>query len=483
MNARDSSSTTLTQQLLYNSNLQVFAVIILLIAVAIAMMVQTQQPRLCELFEGYTPTTTEQSRVLIALGKANLNEYSVQNGNIWIPPSLKPKYLAAIHDEDALPQALQKEKEASTNPFLPKSQQNAIALDRKKRQIRDMIQRLPFVQEAWFEMDRAASDSVYQPDVHSAVVMVTLNDSKALTRQQVVTIQGIVGGSIAKIKPNQVVVTDANMGISYHDLNDTNQSELIDLVNWKMSRRIHYMERMQEFIDEFPGIQIDIDVRIQDRLPAQPRQVSKPPAKLANAIKEITLNGSGEVAHASYLTPNNLNGSSYSPAQPAIHVTSEKIHSSNRESLVVHVRVPEEFAKLSKTENRELAKNGGNPAELFKIELSERIRDRLGVNPSETPLTLAVSILPLNQNGLVPSPTKRIPDAVKRYWPLAAVLVIGIGVVILNRKPNSPLVANDRNALEVQPAPEDLQVQLNELIDKDPEAAAKVLKNWIRDAN
>lgn len=486
MNNETNQQASLVQQLLQNNNLQILAVIVLLIVAAMALTIQTSQPELCQLFEGYIPTATEKSRILIVLGKSNLNDYSVENGNILVPYSQKPKYLSAIQDEDAVPQSLQKEKEATANPFLPKSQQAALAFERKKRQIRDLIQRLPFVAETWFEMDWAPSDSVYQPDVHSAVVMVTLKESLALTRQQVTTIQGIVGGAIAKINPNQVVVTDANIGISYHDLNDHNQSELIELVNWKMNRKIYYMEQLQDLVEQYPGMRIEIDVRAEKKSSKpehQPQIAKNPPVKLAGFNGEITLNNSGEAdaPGQAISIPSRIDATELENLQLANHIANVA-SSGIAESLVIRIHVPIEHTIPIESIDTNTTSDHLQRLEQFKLQLAKKIRTKIGHNNSDVPVQLMFSILD-ERNGKEPQLIGSIPEALQLYWPLCAVVIIGIGTVLFSRRPAptaAPIEKVSQSNSDMNS--EQLQNQLTELIDKDPESAAQVIKNWIRDA-
>lgn len=474
------------------NNLPIVAIVVLIIGAAVYAAIQSNQPESCELFEGYSPTTTEKSRIFIALGKSNLNGYTIESGKIMVPHSQKPKYLAAIQDEQAVPQTLQKEKEATANPFLPKSQQAALALERKKRQIRDMIQRLPFVAEAWFEMDWAPSDSVYQPDQHSAVVMVTLNNAKALTRQQVTAIQGMVGGAIAKIDASQVVVTDANMGVSYRDLNDHSQSELIELVNWKMDRKIYYLERLQDLNEQYPGIQFDIEIQV-DKTSSQPerlpRSAKNPPVKLAHFNEEMTLNGAGEVSAAQTVIaiPSRVEIQPHSQVQPAKHIVpsvATTLSSTRKtESLVIHVRVPIEYTLPIDNEQSASPDSRLKQVAQFKTRLAEEIRLKLAGNRGTAPKTkLVLSILDQHPRSADQIKTT-IAEASQLYWPLCAVVVICIGTVLFSRRQTQqPLNVESTNTTDQELAPEQLQTQLTELIDQDPESAAKVIKNWIRDA-
>ena len=72
-------------------------------------------------------------------------------------------YLQAIADQKAIPPELRSGEQASSvpNPFLSRSQQQLLERETKKRQIQEMVVRLPFVEQAWFEMDAAEKRSAF----------------------------------------------------------------------------------------------------------------------------------------------------------------------------------------------------------------------------------------------------------------------------------------------------------------------------------
>jgi flagellar biosynthesis/type III secretory pathway M-ring protein FliF/YscJ len=74
----------------------------------------------------------------------------------------------------------------------------------------------------------------------------------------------------------------------------------------------------------------------------------------------------------------------------------------------------------------------------------------------------------------------------QRVWPLAAVTLIAIFTAIWIRGRQKPASLNKQN-VEHQASDESesqiLQGHLASLIDRDPETAAKVIKNWIRQSS
>ena len=76
-------------------------------------------------------------------------------------------------------------------------------------------------------------------------------------------------------------------------------------------------------------------------------------------------------------------------------------------------------------------------------------------------------------------------NSAKRHWPLVAVGLLGFISVLFNimRVPDlHPSAESTSNASDYDPADsEELKSKLANLIDRDPETAAKVIKSWLRD--
>ena len=125
-----------------------------------------------------------------------------------------------------------------------------------------MIKRLPFVSDARFEFDREESRELFQPHQQTAVVMVTPHEGSLLNRQQLQSIQRTVASAIAGIKPHEVAVIDSNAGIAYDDIRELEQTQLIELVNWKMQRREHFERLLHTSLSpDFPGIEVAVQIQ------------------------------------------------------------------------------------------------------------------------------------------------------------------------------------------------------------------------------
>lgn len=471
-------------------------VILVLIAATTAIVFSNQVPQrpMCQLFDGYQATNSEKHRILVALGNSQLKNYQITNGQILVPNSEKAKFLAALHEQNALPIIFQQQEKASPNLFMPKSQQAMLDQERKKRQIQEMILHLPFVREAWLEMDTADSGNAFQQGERSAVVLVRSSADTALSRQQVQSIQRVVSGGIADLQPQQVVVTDANVGVSYRDLSDQSQAEMIELVNWRVSRRQHYLNRLQHLQQEYPGIEIQIEVTKTNDTPKQntPEDtIARVPAKFASRelVQQnrepatLTLNGGGSVGTTvasrdrdDVYTDRLVAPASYETSlKPIVPV---EIVGSN-ERVKIQVTVPS--ATIQSCRLSQESETVSDRFELVKRDIAGKIRTAIPATVLDPVSPISVVQIGCCGNG---SKSEEFVDVAKKYWPFAALALLGVAALVINR-PSSVVQTSEQVSEETSPEVEEqeLQQKLANLIDSNPEAAAQVLKDWIRDGS
>ena len=77
--------------------------------------------------------------------------------------------------------------------------------------------------------------------------------------------------------------------------------------------------------------------------------------------------------------------------------------------------------------------------------------------------------------------TAYIGKWIQIYWPVLAVAMLGIFFILNNRSSQQTAVETSDDANLAEPD-EQLQRELSDLIDNDPDAAAAVIKKWIRNA-
>ena len=154
-------STQQISSVLQSQRFRALAIACLILTVLVILQAgNLKRPtKMCQLFENCNDSDEDLQRMQLAFGKSGLNDFKAVDGNLMVPKNEHAKYLQSLSEHDGVPQDLldRSENLSTTNPFLSRSQQLSIERARKKRQVRDMVIRLPFVDQAWFEMDQANS--------------------------------------------------------------------------------------------------------------------------------------------------------------------------------------------------------------------------------------------------------------------------------------------------------------------------------------
>jgi hypothetical protein len=220
-----------------------------------------------------------------ALGKAGLSEFKVENGALMVPQRAHGAYLHAVAENDAIPDHLRDEDDAlpAINPFMTRSQQRLITENEKKRQIRDMVTRLPFVEQAWFEMDTAEGGSAFEPARQSAVISIRPPAGTLLDAYQVATLRQMIGGAMAGIDPKDIVVIDVSAGYAHQDQASTPQFKSVSIEQRPvLEQKSHYTNRVREALKkygpEYADIGIDVQVEMFEVAPTQKASFQPPVA-------------------------------------------------------------------------------------------------------------------------------------------------------------------------------------------------------------
>jgi hypothetical protein len=296
-------------------------------------------------------------------------------------------------------------------------------------------------------------------------------------------------------------------------------------VQWRLLRKKYYERRIRHALLEYVGIETEIFVESDaegtfvpppnmtaKRLPRSssrpdPIEIARPgnvPTSVvsngevcANSQAAIELNPSSpelveppKVVQANYEFPDDPPPQLGSlPAHQLPRREDQDFVSS--EIVTVIVRVPQSlidvlFAKAMQNQNDSSAVSA--MLDQLKNEIIERIRPLLPKASFATGLPISV-IMPPELSGPRVNSTKtqtNMGKLLQRVWPLAAVTLIAIFTAVWIRGRQKPASIKKQN-VEFKASDESesqiLQGHLASLIDRDPETAAKVIKNWIRQSS
>jgi hypothetical protein len=501
--------TSRMMQLVGNRRVRGFLIGALVLAVLAVLQVNNlkQKPRMCELLANATICTSDLQRMQIALSQSGLSEYELEEHRLMVPVAHHAQYLQAVADKDAIPEELRetdKEDRPSVNPFLSRTQQLSIERAEKKHQIRDMVLRLPFVEQAWFEMDKSDSHSAFEQAEQSAVVSIRTPTNVSLSNQHVDTVKRMIGGAVAGLDTQNIVVIDLSEGFAHQEDLDPKSSLQVHYRRVAHEEQRHYETQIREILKQYPGLKVSVQVDVKpveaDMTAQTPAKVFVPPVIESAPIPTA---GANSFASIESFDPEPVVVSKpviqqVSNTTPVESVEKEVFVSIEVPQVLVHQLFGEPKIASTLSNNKvdyKTAIQNQTQAKFAKLQ-SEIIRKVRPILPNanfrgSTP-AIAVNLI---REPVVKSPlwTAKLKEFAIQNWPSAAVLIIGLMLLsIVTRKPEyvSPqddsiesdgdvLSLNSTNAVATDTNSE---VRLTKLIEKDPDAAAKVIQAWIRDA-
>ncbi|MFT7629998.1 MAG: hypothetical protein ACI87E_001003 [Mariniblastus sp.] len=509
----DSQVTSRIMQSVSNRRTQGFVIGAVILVIVAVLQVNNLKPKtpMQELLVNSNLCKSDLQRIQVALSLSGKANYQVKNNLVLVPVAEHAQYLKAVAEHDAIPEDLRREADqtgTSVSPFLmTRPQQLALERDRKKQEIRTMVLRLPFVEQAWFEMDKAASHSAFEQAKQSAVVSIRTHDNVTLSDQHVDTVKMMIGGALAGINPDSIVVIDLGGGFAHQNLGDSETNQQVKFRRVAFEKQRTYENKIREILKQYPGLEISVTVfmapstdnqtaAFERRIPAAAQEPVQPkPQAGANSTASIE----------NFSTP-----TSPQPRTVQLVAHSTDAITTHVETVSVSIDVPQDLvhelfgvpaipanltAKRSDVQAAML-KDTQEKFSQLQSEIIEKIRPVLPrssfANAAQSPITVNLIRKPLE--AIVPW-TVKAREIATQNWPSAAVLVIGLMLLtIVTRKPgyvpaenetvdaDGDIVSINSRASEEYASDPNHEVRLTKLIEKDPDAAAKVIQAWIRDA-
>jgi hypothetical protein len=492
--------------------------VLILALIAILQVVHSRQSQpLVALIESQQSLCEgDLERMEFAIGKSGIEGCKIENGTLMVPRHRKEDCLNAIAENDALPQFLRTEQESepTINPFLSRTQQKQIEDTRKKRLVREMVMRLPFVKNAWFEMDTASSASAFKPAQQTAVVSVEPPADMLLDPEQVATVREMIAGAIAGLPSENIRVIDITSG--YAHLSGASNKRISIDQRTPYEQETFYRKRIQQAIE--PWGDIDVQVRVERvEIPSPAKQVSyvAPPVEKAKpsvpTVSVIGTNGTASIHNSPVeKTP--------APVVVVQPVVSEPTYASRVD---VFLQVPESAAAQLSIGRSTFPADKPNIKQQATNKLGRTLVDTVKpMLPKQsfaqgTPFPISIQFIPPAVTPVVEAPNwqAQIREIAAKHWPSGVVLLGGLflltlmtryspyefhedeeeneDIISINTSTTDAVSENTSEASTPEVAlaqPEDYaarrsaEQKLGSIVEKDPESAARVIESWIRNA-
>lgn len=486
--------------------LVIVAAAVVLLAINLRESTVTESP--CSLLGTCQLTQAEIQQIEFVLGSEGFDDYQIRDGCIEVPQKKKPTYLKLLTANNALPARLSKEKPGSsmTSPFQTAAQQKHMVMEQRKREVEQHISRFPFVEQTWIIVDVTRPQNRFRVEKQSVVVSVMPSGNHNLSPEHIATIRRVISGAFNSAEDGDIVVTDLNAERAYSGPMDS--SENGDLAaSWQMmsSERQSVLEaEISQVLKEYAGVQVDVvyesirPTEPPDRfamLPSSQRFAIENSGGQSEAsiganspawIKDSPVAQKGEASSATAPLPF-AHSPSNSPAPAARVAVSISL---TAKSVADHATIrPRDQVAFEKE------------LEVLKSMMIEKVRPLIPadsfVENTKFPIQIEVRDEPTYDSDIFSWPQAR--QYVRMYWPTMAVMLLGtVGLILAGRSPRPLGIGDDvpsGQPLAHNVADSDVQKKsstdrkreaeerLSHLIDSDPEAAAQVIKGWIRDAS
>lgn len=501
-------------QIRRNRALMLAVVVLIALAVIQINHLQVNSP-MAELFNGQL-NRHDIERIQLAFGNADLNGFQVQDNRILVPQQQRSEYLRAISEQNAVPQHLQVEtsEAETTSMFMSRSQQKSLSRQRKKEQIRKMVTRLPFVEQAWFEMDVADSHSAFDAAAQTAVISIEPADGVILDTVQVETVTRIIKGAIAGIAADQIQVIDIHSGYA-HDGNYATDANQISHVKGlpALEQQNYFENRIRRSLTDLTGVEVAVKVNVIE-LPTQRSKLLQasnfqPPKRARPAANLVAgTNGFASI----------YNGAPAAPATTPAEIAPVSFHQPTYATKVkVDVAVPQTLieARVGEKFNDSALRTSGlqTAFEQLHAEIVQRVSPLL---PDGSEFSHGQSPISVRLIRSAPATELAWQDNIKpliaKYWPSAVVLAIGLlllSTMTRNDRQRDRIAAeteslnadilsinstletrnrqSDQNDLRVAEVEEmarrEAEAKLNQLVEQNPDSTQRVLENWIKEAS
>ncbi len=464
----------------------------------------TEPDRLVDLLEtGLSPAEAAQVRlVLVQHGRAG---FQIEQGRLLVPAGEQAACLQALVEANALPESLldaDAEDLPSINPFLSQSQQLLVQQQHRARQLRRLLAGLPFVCEATVQLDSQPAASMYSSPDLRCVASIRPHGRLVLDASELRTIRENLLAAIAGIEAGRIVINDLNSGTAW------NGAELPEsaapAIALEQLQRVRQCEHQVGLVlANWPGVKCRVieSAAATGPMPLASAGSSAPPREAASNSAARVVPGSNSRARIPALLANH--------AREQLQ-TNRKIRPvpapEPGDPLAVELWVSAEginhyLAAQSPSAGSDPVKHSltaGN-TEAVRAGIRKKLREAIESSwqlASAGPLpSLDVRFSTPAEN---PIPVGSLYRASWNGWRAGTVWALGSGLVLcglltvtMRRRRQKPAAIEPENAQRPDvwfdnssdTANRDrIRRQIDDLIDRNPEAAAKVIQTWIRDA-
>lgn len=187
------------------------------------LAVQRHAPPNVDLMHGAPITVSQLPLMEAAFAKANLKDYEIRDAAIFVPRGKEASYMAALADGKALPPnfgSAMSEAISAANPFMSSRERDDRIKEARQKELALMIRSMCGIENAYVLYDVDNKPGLYREKVVTATAGVKPLGSGQLEEARVRAIRHLLAGAIAGLKPENVTVADLNGRTWYGSTDD-----------------------------------------------------------------------------------------------------------------------------------------------------------------------------------------------------------------------------------------------------------------------
>ncbi len=472
----------------------------LIILIAFQIKQQSNEARLCELYPNAKLSEGELYRLEFALIREGLEDFETNpEGKLLVPTNKRLEYIKAIARQNEEPieyRKLENNGDSTPSIFLPKSARDAMTLATKKKKIEKTILRLPYIVEANFEMDKPIGFSTFQKPQSRASISLATKNNLPLTDERVKTIKAIIQVA-AGVELENIVMIDLKTGliheVAHPQINSKPTSIASDISETQRLCEI----RINEALASYPNIETTVGVTFETSIANENSKTQVQEGKPQGVKSQ-----NSPIIQAGANSAVKINTDAWSKLTTVVKKDLEQTPLSKVVSITIDV--PEKLVSDRIKPPHTHLLPGYQPSsdadqEIFnnqfrqlKSEISKKVEATFSSTPDLTYQdSIAFNLIP--QTILSPEPWEvRFKKIAAENWPSGIVLLVGLVLLVSISRSSEPKPSSEqysgshRHSSAVlgsdSDSSSDSEARLTQLIEKDPDAAARVIESWIRDA-
>ena len=211
-----------------------------------------------------------------ALGKAQLNDFSVDGNRIRIPQSKQAAYLAALADGNALPRTttdIFSEATEKSTWFTSRHEQMEHAKTAKKKVLSQILRSMNGVESADVDFDKEEPRGLKQERIATAFVAVRLRNGEPLNEQCAACFQRMAAAMLM-MAPQDVTVADkATNAVFGGRATDAMSSAVDDYRLRKRQYEADYEQQVHKVLKYVLGVTVGANVELEKELRREEKRI------------------------------------------------------------------------------------------------------------------------------------------------------------------------------------------------------------------